>query len=56
MVGTNREKKVDHSSMLLLLLLLAKRRSLMCLSFCSFYCAKIWKLWTMYFLWNFDFD
>jgi len=27
-----------------------------CSSFRSFYCANIWNLWTVFFLWNFDFD
>jgi len=25
-------------------------------NFCSFYCVNVWKLWPVFFLWNFDFD
>jgi len=36
--------------------ILAKRWALTCLLFRSFYCANVWKLWMVFFLWNFDFD
>jgi len=30
--------------------------ALTCTSFNSFYCVNVWKLWTVFLLWNFYFD
>jgi len=48
--------KLQTLSQMSLLLVTSEKTGTPRPSFRSFYCANVWKLWTVFFLWYFGFD